>query len=85
MLIGFDGSSRNGIVSMNAAIAFCSAAQSNTKGSCRRDSTRFSATVIASTSVKCWYTMPIPSPAASRGLVMRAGMPPTLIRPASAW
>ena len=38
-----------------------SACQLTTAGTSSRAITRFSATVMLGTSVKCWYTMPIPS------------------------
>ncbi len=47
-------------------------------------STMFSATVIGSTSMKCWCTMPIPSAMASCGLSSRCAAPSTTISPESA-
>ena len=44
----------NGIRARNASSSFFSLAQSTTAGTSSRASTRFSATVIAGTSVKCW-------------------------------
>ena len=48
------GEMRKGMRSMKASMAACSAFQSRMAGSCARASTRFSATVMFSTSVKCW-------------------------------
>jgi hypothetical protein len=47
-------------------------------------STMFSATVIGSTSMKCWWTMPIPRAIASCGLSKRRAWPSTTISPESA-
>ena len=44
----------NGIRAKNASSAFFSFDQSTIAGTSSRASTRFSATVIAGTSVKCW-------------------------------
>ena len=48
-----------------------------------RPRTRFSATVKTSTSMKCWWTMPIPSAMASFGLRITTGEPSTKIWPSS--
>ncbi len=47
-------------------------------------STTFSTTLSVSTSMKCWWTMPMPSAIASAGVRMRQAWPPTAISPASA-
>jgi hypothetical protein len=46
---------------MKAVRRFRSAGQSTIAGTWSRAITRFSATVMLGTRVKCWYTMPIPS------------------------
>ena len=46
-------------------------------------STMFSATVITGTSMKCWWTMPIPSLIAADGEAISTGLPSTRISPAS--
>src|ERR1022692_2842098 len=51
----------NGIRARNASSSCFSLTQLITAGTSSRASTRFSATVIAGTNVKCWYTMPRPS------------------------
>ena len=43
----------------------------------------FSATVITLTSMKCWWTMPIPSSIAAAGEPMSTGRPSTRISPSS--
>src|SRR5918994_331904 len=48
-----------------------------------RPSTRFSATVNTSTSMKCWCTMPIPASIASPGLRLTCGTPSMVIMPSS--
>ena len=60
-----------------------SACQLTTAGTSSRAITRFSATVMLGTSVKCWYTMPIPSAWASCGDRMSRSRPATVIWPAS--
>ncbi len=46
-------------------------------------STRFSATVITGTSMKCWCTMPMPSPIALRDESIVTFSPPSRISPSS--
>src|SRR5829696_5300323 len=48
-----------------------------------RPSTRFSATVNTPTSMKCWWTMPIPASIASPGLRLTCGTPSMVIVPSS--
>src|ERR1700722_7168650 len=48
----------NGMRARNASSSCFSLDQLTTAGTSSRASTRFSATVIAGTRVKCWYTMP---------------------------
>ena len=45
----------------------------------------FSSTEKFSTSMKCWWTMPMPTAIASFGVLMTIGLPPTRISPLSAW
>jgi len=47
--------------------------------------TMFSATVITGMSMKCWCTMPIPASIASRGELMRSGLPFSRNSPSSGW
>ena len=47
--------------------------------------TTFSATVNTGTSMKCWWTMPMPAAMASRGEVNVRATPSTRISPSSAW
>ena len=56
-----------------------------TAGTSSRAITRFSATVMLGTSVKCWYTMPMPSAWASCGESIARSRTPTTIWPASGW
>ena len=48
-------------------------------------STRFSATVITGTSMKCWCTMPMPSAIARRGESIATSSPSSRISPSSGW
>src|SRR6266545_1129478 len=47
--------------------------------------TAFSATVNTGTSMKCWWTMPMPAAIASAGLFKRTGWSSMRISPSSAW
>ncbi len=45
----------------------------------------FSATVITGISMKCWCTIPIPWSIASRGELIRTGLPLISTSPSSGW
>ncbi len=74
-------SSLNGVVSRNAASRSRSRRQSMRAGTRPPASNRFSATVMPGASVKCWYTMPMPSSRATTGLAMACSRPSTSTLP----
>ena len=57
----------------------------NSSGDCSAPSMTFSTTVKFSTSMKCWWTMPMPAAMAAFGSEMSTVLPPTLMVPESAW
>ncbi len=66
----------------SSARAFASDGRSN--GPLSAPSTMFSSTVNGSTSMKCWWTMPIPARIAARLSGIRVASPLIRISPASA-
>ena len=78
------GSTRRPISPMNCSVRSFRARWLTTPGVSGQPKWMFSATVIGSTSRKCWWTMPMPASMAWAGLRKSRSVPSTITWPASA-